>query len=238
MSKYRSGLVPTQSYRKVPFEITTEQVEEFIQKKIDIGTSILRSNGRDIPEIKISVHSIQMTRSFAPFYLLLSTDALNGSNKKQKNKNKQTQKELDIFSGEPDERSSSTKIYPEIYEIVRRYLYGREDIKSMHRNRNNMKPVLTTELINRISGASKLKIQRFGDKSFVAVAIDPLKVFIDMLCEDYQSISNRNFIVWIEKIKKINMSNYKYYVTREITEKERSFGNGMSIAQMAQKLFR
>ena len=104
----RSGLNPNES--KLPYSITTSDVEAYLQKKIDTMLNKVATQTNTQPEkIDVRVYTTEAGKSFLPFVVILPLEVLeSGRSKKQKQM-------PSIF--DTKETDGTAKIKKEIYEV-------------------------------------------------------------------------------------------------------------------------
>lgn len=238
MSKYRGGITPIQTNENLPFIITTANVQEYLQKRINAAINVARHDaGLNVPDINVTVNSIPLTDSFMPFFILLPMKAIVNGDSKVKN-NPKNYAELSIFHSDVfNEKSSKIKIQQHIHLVLRPYFYEKNDIEAL-KNRNVVKHPIRPSSINKIRHEDRYKIHKFGDKAYVTVILDPIKIFMDMLCTGNERLGDCNFQVWVDKIKKLNGGNVSYKLTREEIRHEKTYNNNLSIAQITRRMFR
>lgn len=209
MVKTRAGLTPVEN--EVPYAITTEQAEEFLQQKIEAVVKMMNNNGANVTDdIKIMMFTSRCSKKFMPMMLLMPTSVLKGK------KEKKNQDELDMFNPESSEKLAKMK--DPIWNLVKCYIYDNSDEAAFFSNawRQALGVSLKT---SHVLKANRLpKIQKFnkGQNEFVACLIDPVRLFHDML-EDVNNNSAK-FNVYIGQVDQIKSGNYKYEVYRTITK--------------------
>lgn len=206
----RSGLKPVNS-GDVPFEITTEQAEDFIQKKFNAITRQARDNGENIEDVKVTLTTLLTGKAFAPFLIVLPTSILKSNNNNKKNRNGKKE-ELSIFN--PVETSAKPYIHDGLHMQLQCYEYTTDDRRVFFdRNWKNALGV-TQRDSDFLRYNSTLRIQKLnrGREEFITVLLDPLKVFSDML--ENPNNPGKNFSVVIDEFVKVAGGMYKYHVVR------------------------
>lgn len=204
----RSGLKP-ENTGELPFKVTTEQVEDFVQSKFDAIVEQSRSVGEQIDDVKVTITTVTAGKAFAPFVILLPTTVLKSHNpKKQKN----GKKELAVFN--PDNSSGKIYIHDGIFSQLQLYGYTTDDRRIFFdRNWKNALGVTQRDSeFLRYNSTPRVQRLNHGKDEFVTCLLDPLKVFSAML-EDCKN-PGRNFDVCIEGFVKIAGGVYRYSVLR------------------------
>lgn len=220
--KTRAGLVPVET--EVPFAITTENAEDYLQKKFDFAVNEMRNPKRDgmkpvqQEDVKITLISTKCSSKFYPMMLLMPLNVL---------KNKQDKKnsnELDMFNPTNSEKSANMK--KPFYDVIMPYLFNKDDESAFFSNtvRQNLKISLKT---SHTLKANRLpKIQKFdkGRAEYIVCLIDPIRLFHDMLSDVSGNAGTNNFTAEISNVNQIKNGVCKYDVYR-IARKSKSRNN-------------
>lgn len=200
----RAGIEPSQT--SLPFTITTEQVRDYLQKKLDIVVN------KGLPEdskISINVYTTEAGVNFLPFVVILPEEAENRDSAKASNNIPM------IFNTKEIEKT--VKLKDPIYKLFSSYAYNKKDkeaffsddwrrIRRVSRN--------TSSMLKQLSEPKKVNIR---NASCIALLVDPIRVFHDMLI---MQNDNRDFMVEIVKWQKIRSGEYRYDIKRVINSKK------------------
>jgi len=206
----RAGLQPVETVEK--FEIATSQVADFLQKRLNTFTSTARKNGIDIPDVQISLVSIDWTKKFVPMMIVLPEEAI-------KSRGANGQGIYDIFKDESNDNVS--KIEKPIWDALLSFIYTKDDKKAFLNSgllKKNLS--LTSRMASEIAGLCSPKIMKSNDSSRKSVVflIDPIKVISDMIKTGNDDVTKQGvprYFTVIEKVERISHENYKYFVTKE-----------------------
>lgn len=213
VKKTRSGLRPANT--EVPYIITTEDAERYLQKKVDAIVAVMNSNadGNNRQEpVQITLMSLKCSKKFHPFFLMLPTNTLVG-----KGKNKE---ELQIFN--PEESEGQTRIKPLLYKLVKSFRYEKRDESVWFNSQWRSVLGIRHQTVQILKDHRLLKIQRFnkGKNSYVTCVIDPIRLFHDML-EDPTNDDER-FRVYINKTTPIRAGHAEYEVIRVLNKGDKA----------------
>ena len=212
MRETRSGLRPDET--RLPYVITPKDVQNYLQKRLDVVTNELRKQGKECQDVKIQdLISIEASNEFIPLVIFLPETAVVKKQKEQIKGNS-------IFA--QSSKQPGIKLRDEIYNVLKPYVYSSKDRESFgtHLMKNTLK--MSREKIYRIQEWTRptwLKSKRSKDKNIVLL-IDPIRVFHDML-KYVDAPQAKPFRINIENWKKKESGYYKYFVVREeITPKK------------------
>jgi hypothetical protein len=216
----RAGLQPSE--QELPFNITTTDVEQYMQKKLNVVVNGMRNNGLyNGDDIEVKIVTVEMGSKFIPFTVVLPMNVLKDKKKRQ------TKDELSIFN--PKDSDATVNIYDPIMKLFSSYVFDKADGEAFYSaDWRRARGVSTTT-----SGVLKRnrlpRIQRFnnGGMERVTFLIDPIRVFHDMLTMDD---NNSNFIVEVENWQKIRSGEFRYDVKRVINKKKGKKGGGNNLA--------
>lgn len=206
----RAGLKP--SDKKLPFSITTSQVENYLQKKVDV----LCSKDKGLPQnVDVRVYTTEASPKFLPFVVVLPTSVLEDKRKKDNNSH------VDGFFN-INERSSKIEDLQKPFKMLfGAYVYDKDDIKAFSSNdwrRARAVSRTTSETLKSMVFPRVSQFRGEGSRktSVVTFMLDPLRVFHDMLkMED----DNRAYNVDIDKWQKIKTGEYRYMISRSVKGK-------------------
>lgn len=203
--KTRAGVVPADD--KIPFDITTKMVEQFLQEdKIDKLVALMRKNGKNHGDVKVRLISAKCSKKFIPFLILLPTSIIKGSGK---NRNEY---EPSIF--DPEDEDNSVKLEEEFYKLLKCYCFTRDEVEAFFTATWRNELGISLKVAHSLKNSSKPKVQKFnnGKTKFVACFIDPYKVFKDMLTD--MNNPDKRFDIEISETHRLSNSDYKYKVSR------------------------
>lgn len=195
--KTKGGLQPDRS--QAPFTVTTQQVEKYLQDKIDAVCP--NSN------IRISVRNIAASKRFYPFVVALPVSALydNGDDMEDI---------PSIFN--PKDNDKTVALKQEIFEIFKSYIYNKKDGEAFESSvwRHEMGvSARSAQLLNKFRTAKRMTFDH-GRTERIMFIIDPLRVFYDMSTET--NTSNRaDMYIKIDRIQNVNNGMYKFRFYRK-----------------------
>lgn len=208
----RAGLVPSQEVG-LPYKITTEQAEAFLQKSADtLAYAIEKETGKKY-RWNISLYAFGATPKFLPFIMVLPDSAL-ANDEDYYDKDAE-----DIFR--PNTTRRRIHIQDDFYcKFLKAFKYDDSDM-GLFRS--------TSWRLTDGQGASRKTLQEFArmvnPRTIVTdarrgvtrtvVMIDPLRVFHAMLTSDTDP---RDFLVNIQSWKKISNSNYEFIMIRKLNK--------------------
>lgn len=204
--KTRGGLTPDRN--QAPYTVNTQQVEKYIQDKID---AVLPGKG-----IRVSVRNINASNRFYPFVVALPATAL----LPEENIDDETPS---IFN--PKEDDKTVVLRNEIFEVLKPYIYNKKDGEAFESSvwRHEMGvSTRSAQLLNKFRTAKIMKFDG-GRVERVMFIIDPLRVFHDMSSDN--SGSNSDKYIKIERVQKINNGIYSFKFFRRDRKAQKDKGN-------------
>lgn len=213
IEKTRAGLTPAMA-SEVPYSITTQVAEDYLQRLLDTVVEKGRQKGKNLPEVTVSLSTLECSNKFRPFVLILPASVLLNNSDSKKNRD-----EAAIFStsGDGDNR---TRITDYVYNVIKAFFYSKDDAEAFTKSGDMKRRLrLTSSVGYHLKSMVKPRTRKtnHGKDKCVIVALDPIKLFHHML-ENPQD-SNRNFLVDIGKTDKIRDGNFKYEVFKVYTGK-------------------
>ena len=208
-----SGLNPM--YTTPYYEISTDQASNFMRKKFDDLTMLKRKKeGNDsIPTIdEVFLTTINISKKFRPFMLIMSSDV-----QVQKKKKNRIKGELSIFH--PAESAGFCRLDEPYYKFVTSFIFNKNDEKAFFSNMFRESQGISLHNANFLKNNRIPHVQRFdgGRRDFVEVLIDPVRLFRYMLADEDFSIDGsekRDFDVEVIGLKKIDESRFIYCINR------------------------
>lgn len=198
--KTRSGLTPTQT--EIPYNITTSQVEEYLQGKINLAM-------KDQGHVQIQVLTIQPGKKFAPIMIFFPENASNAG------KQRGNGSELSIFQGES---ASKIQLDQRLYRAISPYVFNKEDENAFFSADWRRRVGVPANMSQALKAYRKPHLQTFqkGKIKLIGVMLDPVRIFHDMLASNsFEEAKRERFYVYIQEIEKIKNANVTYTVTRE-----------------------
>lgn len=202
----RAGLTPNE--RELPYSITTSDVEQYLQRKVNLVMNRDANDG-ETKDISVRVYTTEAGKSFLPFVVILPLDALENTGKK-------SQKSVPaIFDTRSTE--SSAKMKKSLYTLFSTYCYTKDDEQAFFSDdwRRARRVNRETSPVLKSLRTPKVTSMENGNVQVVSFMIDPLRVFFDMLT---MSDDPRSFRVDINGWQKIQTGEYRYDVTRVVNK--------------------
>lgn len=202
----RAGLEPCQ--KDMAFNITTTEVQQYIQKKINVV--VQKFNPELSGKVNITVYTTEAGRRFFPFVVLLPKIVIDEEVEEANDKLP------GIYQMNRQEQNSSIK--EPIMKALSIYCYTNDDKNAFKsddwRRRTGVSRSTAFFIMDMIKPKLITKIQ---DVEFIQIIIDPVRVFHDMLkMEGDDKESKQDFYVEIRSWKKLKLGEYKYNVLRKI----------------------
>ena len=194
----KSGLKPDDN--GVPYSITTNQVEKYLQQRVDVVTSSAK-----IDNVEIKVYTTEPGKYFCPFVVVLPTTVLMNPNQSSEDD------EPSIFT--PNKSSKKLRLKPELYHLFKLYIYNEDDEKAFFSNDWKNRTGVRSDASAALKRLRVPALNRDGDTQVVMFLLDPLKVFHDML--KYKD-DNRQYKISIETLKKVRTGEFVYGVERSL----------------------
>lgn len=209
MVKTRAGVMPVEN--EIPYSITTEEVEQFLQKKFNSLAELARKNGTDAENIKVMLFTSDCGKKLKPFIVLLPTSVL--ASKKDKGNNQ----ELSMFN--PDSSEKSVRLKQWVYELLNCYQYDKTDKQLFFNQAWRRQVGISMHTAHILKANCFPHIQKFnkGRIKYVTCLLDPVRIFHDML-GDVEN-PKAQFDTWIGKTEKIRLTSYRYDVYRTVKGK-------------------
>ena len=216
--KTRAGIQPSE--QELPFSITTLDVEQYLQRKLNVVVNGMRQNGQYSGEdIEVKIVTVEMGSKFIPFTVVLPMNVL-------RDKRRHPKDELSIFN--PKDSDATVNIYEPIMKMFASYTFDKADgdaFFSADWRRARGVSTTTSAVLkrNRLPRVQKLNN---GSMERITFLIDPIRVFHDMLVMD---ANNTNFRIEVEGWQKIRSGEFRYDMRRVINKKKNKKG-GQSFA--------
>lgn len=209
MSTVKSGLVPVDKDVE-KFEITTQSILTFLQKKVTTITSRMRDKGIDIDDIKVMMVNSKLGKNYVSFTLLLPESVLENA-RKSKNINP-------IFASDGDKNGNLFIVQP-IYQLILNYMYTKNDRNAMRyaqwRKATGITKSRNVDLL--INYSRPRYFYGEDNERYIMVMLDPLRVVHDMLVDPND---NYKFSVWFTKNHEIEGGSFCFEVLRDKNKKK------------------
>lgn len=227
----RTGIVPVETVEK--YEITTQQVNEYLQKRMNTFTTTARNNGEEIEDIHVNVVSFEFSKKFAPFAIVLPDDAI--AERKNKGKDEGI---MQIFQSE--ENNNLQKLSKPVWGAIASYLYTKNDKKSFVDSGNLKKTLgLTSGMANQIAGLCSPRIIKVDrEHRHITCLLDPIRIFSDMVRKGSNEVNKDGapkYMVMIDKVEKIGSGNYKYTISKEPKKRNHGGNSGIDILRIVRE---
>lgn len=215
MIKTRSGLTPDEN--RLFIEISTEDVERYLQKKFDAVSAKLRASGVDAPNIDVHVDSGEASRKFVPLAITLSLDVIEDKRAKEKGNNRD---ELPMFN--PTRNTGNyANISAPYWKILEAYQYDKKDRILFQSSDWCRKKEVSRESSRNLVMLSVPRIHQVDkDMKVVLMLLDPVRIFYDMLVDIEHT--GRKFLVRIDSLKKQETGEFIYTVFRYTDKSKKS----------------
>ena len=201
----RAGFRPVETNETWTF--TTEDVRDYVQDRINVFIAAERQSGKKIPDIPITLVTVQYTKKFAPFAIMLPEEAL-------ETRSKNSEETLSVFENEKNEQLA--KLLKPVWSAITSFLYTGDDKKNFKRNqtlRNGLD--LTMSNVNEITlmcSPRTVITDKRKNTTVVICLLDPIRIFSAMVMKENERLKDGTPSYTINKISfdKVNHENYKY----------------------------
>ena len=223
--KTRAGIQPSE--QELPFSITTVDVEQYMQRKLNAVVNGMRKNGiYNGEDIEVKVITVEMGSKFIPFTVVLPMNVL-------KDKKRHPKEELGIFN--PKDSDATVTIYEPIMRMFSSYVFDKADGEAFFSSDwRRARGVSTT--ISAVLKRNRLpRIQKLNNGSMerVTFLIDPIRVFHDMLVMDD---NGTNFRIEIDNWQKIRSGEFRYDMKRVVNKKKGKKGGNSFADELNRKM--
>lgn len=204
--KTRAGINP--SDRALPYSVTTSEVEEYLQKRVD---AMAEASGGKVPRCDIKIYSTESGNKFIPFVVILPTTVLI-NNKKESDDDVEY-----IFNQKNEDRN--VNINSAYYKLFSSYTYDKNDEDAFFSDDWRRQVGVYKQTSYVLKKLRTPKVNNFSGAKIVIFMIDPLRVFHDMVTSNEDK---RDFRITITNFKKIETGKYRYDFKREIVDSGRN----------------
>ena len=223
--KTRAGIQPSE--QELPFSITTTDVEQYMQRKLNVVVNGMRQNGLYKGEdIEVKVITVEMGSKFVPFTVVLPMNVL-------KDKKRHPKDELSIFN--PKDSDATVNIYDPIMRMFASYVYDKADGEAFYSAdwRRARGVSTTTSAVLKRNRLPRVQKLNNGSMERVTFLIDPIRVFHDMLMMEN---NNANFSINVENWQKIRSGEFRYDIKRVVNKKKGKKGGNSFADELNRKM--
>ena len=227
MYKTRAGIQP--SDQELPFSITTADVKQYLQRKLNVVVNGMRQEGYyNGEDIEVEVVTVEMGSNFIPFTVVLPMNVL-------KDKKRHPKDEPSIFN--PKESDATLNIHDPIMRMFASYTFDKRDGEAFFSTDWRRARGVSTTTSAVLKRNRTPRIQRFnnGNMERVTFLIDPIRVFHDMLT---MPDNGANFRIEIDNWQKIRSGEFRYDMRRVINSKKKGKKGGNSLADDLNRMMR
>lgn len=207
--KTRAGIVP--SDRALPFSVTTSEVEEYLQKRVDAMVKALSETGKKVPKVDIRVYSTEAGKSFIPFVVTLPVSVLTSKQRDDENDMEY------IFNQKNEDRNVNINEY--YYKFFSSYIYDKNDEEAFFSDVWRRQVGVYKNTSYTLKKLRTPKVFTSGGTKYILFMIDPLRVFHDMVTSENDG---RNFLITITNFKKMETGKFRYDFKREIADNKKN----------------
>lgn len=215
--KTRAGLTPSE--KELPFSITTSDVEQYLQRKLNVVVNGMRQDP-DIKytgeDIEVKLVTVEMGSNFIPFTAVFPMNIV-------KSKPRRPKDELSIFNRKDEDET--VVIYEPIAKMISSYMFDKSDGEAFFSVDWRRARGVSTNRSSTLKHNRVPRIQKFnnGNMERVTVLIDPIRIFHDMLVMEN---NNTNFRIEIKDWQKIRSGEFRYDMKRVLNSKKNKKGGG------------
>lgn len=230
-----SGIRPEEK-REIPYGITTNEAEAFLQKKFDAIVKQMNMETQkyndshpdedDLPlqdDIEVNLITTRMSSKFYPFVLVLPSSVL------KDNSRKRGKDELDIFNPQHSEQNANLK--KPLYNIIQPFLYDDNDKKSFFSTNFQHALKISSRTAGSLKANCRPRIHHFDKDrvSYVIVFLDPLRLFHNMLT----ILDDKTpYDVMIDRVEQLKGGNFCYKVSRAVKSKNKKNKKGINFEKL------
>ena len=223
--KTRAGIQPSE--QELPFSITTTDVEQYMQRKLNVVVNGMRQNGLyHGDDIEVKVVTVEMGSNFIPFTVVLPMNVL-------KERKRRPKEELSIFN--PKDNDATISIHEPIMKMFASYTFDKADGEAFFSAdwRRARGVSTTTSAVLKNNRLPRIQKLNNGSMEKVTFLIDPIRVFHDMLMMEN---NNTNFMIEIKNWQKIRSGEYRYDMKRVINKKKGKKGGNLLADEINRKM--
>lgn len=160
---------------KPHYIVTTKNVEEYLQKAINVMVKDLRDNGKNVRDVKITVMTNNVSKEFKPFLVALPIDgAAKGRSGNSDN--------LSIYQNE--ENDNNIQMHDWLFKFMSTFVYDKSDIRAFDSMMFRKELGITPAAANDLKRLARPKVHSVRDDrrpTHIIFYVDPIRVFKHML---------------------------------------------------------
>lgn len=206
-------------YSAPEYDISTREIQEYLQGKLDVVVSVLKQEKRydNLDDIKISVGAAKASDTFVPLIVTLPKEALESEASNMDN-------EIPSIWTKTEE-NEEVRMIEDLEDFFRMYTFKKDDIKMLKNREYQRKQHIRPSYAASVVGMCRPTYHVFKKGSEyvdarIMFALDPVRVFMDMLCEENEKQGDVD--ITITGIKKIRNSQYEF---RVVKRRQKNKGN-------------
>ena len=198
----RAGIIP--SDKALPYSVTTSEVEEYLQKRVD---AMAKASGGKVERCEVKIYSTESGSKFIPFVVVLPTSILvNG--KKDDNNDMEY-----IFNQKNEDRN--VNINQAYYKLFSSYIYDKNDEDAFFSDAWRREVGVYKQTSYALKKLRTPKVTNLPGAKVIIFMIDPLRIFHDMVVSEDDK---RDFRIEITGINKMEKGKFRYDFKRVIVD--------------------
>ena len=205
----KSGLTPDET--RMPYRISSDDVKRYLQDNFNSLVQNAKGKGINMDDIDIQLYSTEAySKKYVPFVLVLPLSVLDG------NQNKNDADNILTACGERPQNIIRINQY--VYKLLQAYTFDETDKKYFRSNDQFRRMYgLSHQKSLELARNASPKIQLFdgGRLKYVAVTLDPIRIFYDMLSIPSD---NRKYSVQVAELRKLRKGAHSFTVVRSIVK--------------------
>lgn len=183
------------------FVVSTSKVEEWLQRQVNAAAAIAKNNGNDVPPVNLTLFTLRASEKFHPFVIMLPEEAL------IKRGQSGEDEEMSIFN--PESSQNVSKFLPHIWQVVKAYMYNKDDKKAFRSNEWRRALGLSGATSQYLATVVFPRSESKNGIRFAVMLLDPLRVFYAMAKEASSSWKS-DFQIEIEKTERNQGTDFSY----------------------------
>lgn len=204
--KTRAGIIP--SDRALPYSVTTSEVEEYLQKRVD---AMAKASGGKVDRCDVKIYSTESGSKFIPFVVILPTSVLINNKREEDNDVEY------IFNQKNEDRN--VNINQAYYKLFSSYIYDKNDEDAFFSDDWRRQVGVYKQTSYALKKLRTPKVNNFSGTKVIIFMIDPLRVFHDMVVSEDDK---RDFRIEITNFKKMETGKFRYDFKRVIADSGRN----------------
>lgn len=232
----RSGIKPSVGKsRSVPYDISTEDVEAYLQRKANILAKKLNDEEQtpNKYQFHIKIYTADAGKKFLPFVMIIPETAL--MKYYAEIENEEDEEDEYGYGTIPYEDTTDNRLIVPFAKFISGYRYEKGDRKLFKSDSWRY-----TYGVSRKSKGTLLRMLdpldvevNHGKEKLVIVLLDPIRVFHDMLTDPN---SNSEFLVDIVGWKRKKTGSYLFHLLRVLGKKKRAYDDRKVINELNARL--